>query len=41
MYYKHKNLYINQFYKELQNLEVLEVPEVPKDPANKNRFSKI
>ena len=39
MYYQHINQYVNQFFKELQNLEVLEVPKVSKVPAN-NFFSK-
>ena len=39
MWYQYINLYINKFFKELQNLEVLEVPEVPKAAANKNCFS--
>ena len=39
MLYKYTNLYIDQFFKELQNLEVLEVPEVPKAAANKINFS--
>jgi len=40
MWYQYINLYINKFFKELQNLEVLEVPEVPKAAANKIIFHK-
>ena len=38
MLYQYINQYINQFFKELQSLEVLDVPKVS---AYKNRFSKL
>ena len=41
MLYQYIYLYINQFFKELQNLKVLEVPEVLKAPIDQNWFSKI
>ena len=41
MYYQYRNQYINQFFKELQNLKALKVPEVPKVLAYKNVNKKI